>query len=35
LHAPEHAAQVLPANWCDGLPLTADKVLELVSGKER
>jgi len=35
LHVPEHAARVLPANWCDGLPLTADKILELVSEKER
>ncbi len=35
LHVPEHAARVLPANWCDGLPLTADKVLDRISEKER
>jgi 2-oxoglutarate/2-oxoacid ferredoxin oxidoreductase subunit alpha len=35
LHVPEYAARVRPANWCDGLPLTADKIIEIISEKER
>jgi len=35
LHAPDYAGRVQPANWSDGLPVTADKVLEMVFEKER
>jgi 2-oxoglutarate/2-oxoacid ferredoxin oxidoreductase subunit alpha len=35
LHVPDYAGRVQPANWSDGLPLTADKVMELVLEKER
>ncbi len=35
LHVPDYAGRVQPANWCDGLPVTADKVIERVLEKER
>ena len=35
LHVSDCTARVQPANWSDGLPLTADKVMELVMEKER
>jgi 2-oxoglutarate ferredoxin oxidoreductase subunit alpha len=35
LHSPEHAARLRPANWCDGLPLTARWITETILQQER
>jgi hypothetical protein len=34
LHGPDFAGRVQPANWSDGLPITAQKVMELMMAKE-
>ncbi len=35
LHTPEYATRLLPANKCDGLPLTAQFISEKIAKKER